>query len=281
MTSPGMYICVAGCPGGDDRLSEDKIARAPGAVFVLDGESHVYDPTMLVGGWYANDLGDAVAEKAAAAPDADLRQLLEEAIGELAVVHGLTKKSPVAVSVSMVRQREQHVEALVLGDCTVVAVAKDRTVEVVRDDRPARVITACPELEAYQKRLQAGHGFDAEHRDLLARLNDSQRRHLNCPDGYWMAQALPEAARHAVVRSWPVADLAEVLIMTDGVSVAVEKYRLMSWTDMARLCRTHGPALVLDRIRQAELADPLGLRWPRKQQSDDKSLATMTLPAAE
>jgi len=279
MTNPEMVVCKVKVAGGN-KPSEDKIFDTPGAVIVLDGESHVYDATPS-GGWFAYDLGEMAAKALTATPDADLRQVLAEAIGELAVSHGV-KMGHSAASVAMVRHHDRAVDALVLGGCTVVAMATDGTVvEAVRDDRPARVKATCPEYEEYRARLRTGPGgFDADHRDLLAGLSDRRMRHLNREGGYWMAQAVPEAARHALVRSWSAASLSEVLIMTDGVSAAVEEYGLMSWAGMARVCRTHGPALVLDRIRDAELDDHQGRRWPREALHDDKALVSVTIPAA-
>jgi hypothetical protein len=279
MISSGMSVRTAECAGGN-KPSEDRIFHTPGAVIVLDGESNAFDVTPS-GGWYAHDLGEGLAKALTATPDADLRQVLEEAIGALTGLHGLPKETAPAASVSMVRQHGQRVDALVLAHNPVVAIATDETVEAVRDDRAARVITGYAEHAEYRARLRAGHGFDtSEHRELLERLSDRQMRHINREGGYWMAHAAPEAARHAVARSWPAPDLTEILIMTDGVSVAVEEYGLTSWADMARVCRTHGPALVLDKIRDAELADHRGLRWPREKISDDKALAAVTFSAA-
>jgi hypothetical protein len=99
--------------------------------------------------------------------------------------------------------------------------------------------------------------------------------HVNrdVPDAYWVAEAVPEAARHAVVASWPAADLAGLLVMTDGVSCAVEEYGLYSsWTAMARDCEKHGPQSVVDAVHSHEETDPHGRLFPRYKIHDDKAL---------
>ncbi|MFD5030017.1 hypothetical protein ACFWM0_06265 [Streptomyces sp. NPDC058405] len=99
--------------------------------------------------------------------------------------------------------------------------------------------------------------------------------HVNrdVPDAYWVAEAVPEAAHHAMVRSWPAADLTSLLVMTDGVSCAVEEYGLLpSWTAMAQDCEKNGPQSVVDAVHSHEEADPDGRQYPRYKPHDDKAL---------
>ncbi|MFC8661915.1 protein phosphatase 2C domain-containing protein [Streptomyces sp. NPDC057199] len=270
-------------PGGD-RPSEDRIFQAPGVVIVLDGVSTVSDDEPR-GGWYAHTLGDHLTAGLAAAPNADLRHLLEQAISAIVREYGLVAGSSPAATVSIVRRRGEEIDALVLADSPVFARTNGGGFDQVRDNRLAQLVAGRPEYAEYQSWLRAGRGFKApEHRALLQKLRTHQLRHLNndAPGGYWVAEAVPEAARHAVVRTWPTADIAEILVMTDGVSAAVEEYGLYpSWGHLARVCRTDGPDQAVRAIHDLETEeDPDGRRWPRYKVSDDKALAHLQFPHA-
>ncbi|MGW0711773.1 hypothetical protein ACWD4G_38445 [Streptomyces sp. NPDC002643] len=172
-----------------------------------------------------------------------------------------------------------------LADSPVIAFTNDSAVDAVRDNRLAQLVAGRPEYVEYRSWLRAGRGFEApEHLALLQKLRTHQLRHLNngVPGGYWVAEAVPEAALQAVVRSWPTADIAEILVMTDGVSAAVEEYGLYpSWGHLARACRTDGPDKAIQAIRDLEMTeDPDGRLFPRYKIADDKALAYLRFPPA-
>lgn len=271
----GFSVTTGELPGGD-RPTEDRIFQVPGAVIVLDGVSTVSDDQPR-GGWYAQTLGEHMSEGLTADPNADLRQLLEHAISSIVSTHGLVPGESPAATISTVRHRGEHIDALVLADSPIIAFTRDHSVDPVRDNRLAQLVAGRPEYAEYQSWLRAGRGFQAlEHRALLQKLRSHQLRHLNngAPGGYWVAEAVPQAAQHAVVRTWPTADIAEILVMTDGVGAAVEEYGLYpSWGHLAHVCRTDGPEKAVRAIRDIEAEDPEGRRWPRYKISDDKALA--------
>nr|MDQ3579422.1 hypothetical protein [Actinomycetota bacterium] len=91
--------------------------------------------------------------------------------------------------------------------------------------------------------------------------------------GYWVAEAVPGAAHHAIRAQWPLADVSAVIMASDGVSCAVDEYALFpTWTALLDLITTDGPQAVLDTVREAERADPDGTRWPRPKIHDDQAL---------
>ncbi|MFD7092908.1 hypothetical protein ACFV94_34630 [Streptomyces sp. NPDC059896] len=83
MDETGMFVATGERTGGG-RPSEDRVVRTPHAIAVLDGVSTLATTTPL-GGWYADCLGMELAAGLTQAPDADLREILEGAIG---AVHG-------------------------------------------------------------------------------------------------------------------------------------------------------------------------------------------------
>ncbi|MGW3183184.1 PP2C family serine/threonine-protein phosphatase [Kitasatospora sp. NPDC001119] len=257
---------------GHGRPSEDRVFTTADALIVLDGVSTVTDEQPR-GAWYADTLGASIAELLSREPGMDLRQVLAEAIRTIARDQGLVAGSSPASTAAVVRRRADRIEAAVLGDSPVVAIGRDGTVHAVRDDRLARLVDARPEAREYRDLLRAGHGFGDRHRVILQELRDFQGKVANRPDGYWIAEAVPEAGLHAVTASWPADDLAEVVIATDGITAGVEEYGLYSWQELARACRQDGPQAVADAIARAEREDPDGQLWPRYKLSDDKALA--------
>ncbi|MFE6052853.1 protein phosphatase 2C domain-containing protein [Kitasatospora sp. NPDC056446] len=266
---------------GHGRPTEDQVVTTDQAVIVLDGVSTVTDDQPR-GGWYADTLGTAIAELITRETDMDLRRVLAAAIQAVATNHGLVPGSSPASTVAVVRWRADRIEAAVLGDSPVVAIDRDGTLHAVRDDRLARLVDAQPAAREYRELLRAGHGFGDRHRQILQELRDFQGTVVNrSPDGYWIAEADPEAGLSAVTASWPASDLAEILIATDGISAGVEEYGLYSWKELAQACREDGPQAVADAITSAEHEDPAGQRWPRYKVSDDKALVWWPLTSSE
>ena len=128
---------------------------------------------------------------------------------------------------------------------------------------------------ANHDRLARGGGYDDTHRDLLRALVGEQRRHRNRPDGYWIAEATPHAAGHAITRSWPRVAVTTALLASDGVSRGSGR-AVPDWAAALRLVRERGPDALLDAVRAPEQADPEGRHWPRSKPYDDQALVVVT-----
>jgi hypothetical protein len=108
-------------------------------------------------------------------------------------------------------------------------------------------------------------------------LVDAQRAQRNQPGGYWIGEAEPEAADHAIVRRWPRDEVTAAVAVTDGVADAVDSYGVVeTWTDLAQQA-IHQPASLLELVDQAEASDPDGRRWHRLKRHEDKVIAAVTL----
>ena len=57
--------------------------------------------------------------------------------------------------------------------------------DVITDRRLSAI--GADKRAAYRERLNAGGGFDSEHRELLRNLQAEQRKYRNEPDGFWIA----------------------------------------------------------------------------------------------
>jgi hypothetical protein len=261
---------IAGRAGGD-APSQDRAYAIPGAVIVLDGASQpqagIHD-----GGWIAQTLGLDLAGRLTDDPAADLAQVLYAAIDDAARRFGLRPGEAPSTTVSIVRWSRATVDVLVLGDTPVVVRDARGRLHPVRDDRLARL----PGREGFEYGRR-GAGFATENLDGWRDWVEKQRRWRNCPDGYWIAEADPRAARQAIRRQWPRAYAVEVLIATDGVADGIDRYRRpASWEAALELAATDPQALV-DLVHETEDADPRGERWPRYKLHDDKTVAWLDL----
>lgn len=225
-----------GAPG---RVTEDRIRVLPNAVVVLDGVTSRTRPPNRNGGWYATQLADELARLI---NDTDpLADVLHQAITNLVRQHDLVPGDSPSATAAIVRWTADTIDALVLCDTPVVAFG--RSTQVLADTR----------LE-----------------DL--RPDPDILRWKNKPGGYWVAEAEPVAAHHALIASWPRTEIEEVIVATDGVSCGVSEYGLFTWEQLARM--PLGEAL--DRIREAERGDSEHKRWPRYKTHDDQAIARLT-----
>jgi len=266
MPSPPTPLVPVLCAerGSGWRPTEDRIFTSDRVVAVLDGASQP-EATERDGGWLADQLGGELMRQLRLDPRAELTQVLEDSIREVAKSHDLEPGESPATTVALVRWDVDVLDVLVLCDSAVVALDRHGDVREVRDDRLA-VATAALRRPAgpFTDDIDGWRGFAAE-----------QHRVCNRPGGYWVAEADPEAARHAVTERWPVAEMSIVLAMTDGVSIGVDQYGVPHGWPEAIALAADNPRRLVDSTHHAESGDLSCQRWPRSKRHDDKALAVL------
>ncbi|MDQ0377792.1 protein phosphatase 2C domain-containing protein [Amycolatopsis thermophila] len=247
-----LEIQVAERPGvgldGQPRPTEDHVVVLDHAVAVLDGATSL-DPALPSGGWYAERLAARLARELTG--DDDLRTVLRRAIAGVADAEGLQPGRSPSSTVAILRWTADRVDSLVLADSPIVAFGQ--TVDLLAD---SRLVTL----------RRAGK----------LRTREAVRALRNHADGFWVAEADPAAADHAIIRSWPRAALGAVILATDGVSCGVDDYGLFTWTEALQLARAKGVDAVLDAVRAAEDSDPGARRWPRVKRHDDQAMVLVS-----
>lgn len=249
-------------PAGDDRAFV-----TDNAVIVLDGAS-AFTARDVPASTYADHLGTTLAGLVDGCEE-PLTALLAQAIETTAAALDLTPggRAP-SSTVAVVRRREDaSVDVLVLGDSEVVIPR-----EILRDDRLAPLASA--ERTAYRTRLKNGHGYDDEHRRILAALQAEQLRHRNVPGGYWIAEADAAAAEHALVRHLSPDEAPWCVLATDGAYKPIEYLGLDDWPIVAAASPERLHAL-LRRCQDWESTDERGQQLPRAKRHDDKTLAAI------
>jgi hypothetical protein len=161
-------------------------------------------------------------------------------------------------------------DLLVLGDTQIATPSG-----IYIDNRLGNFATS--ERAAYRTRLGEGHGYDDSHRELLRALQTQQAQHRNRENGYWIAEAVPDAAFHAMTTTLPVASTPWLVLATDGAYKTMAHLGLDDWDAVAGLEQPELQQLLTDLERWEANDDPLGLALPRAKCHDDKTLASVKL----
>ncbi|MFI6030436.1 protein phosphatase 2C domain-containing protein [Amycolatopsis magusensis] len=247
--------------------SDDRTFSSDSFVVMLDGAS-AYRPVPVPAAVYAQHLGNYLTASLDDDPQADLigvlRAGIQAAVTELDLQPGCSPSS----TVTILRVLPERTDLLVLGDNLVVTPD-----EQITDSRMDQLDLA-PRHE-YRERLAAGEGYTEKHRELLRELQDQQAAARNREGGYWIAEAVPKAAEHAVTRTWTTNRPAWFVLATDG---AYEPMRHLGHNDWPAIAQSSPEKLraILERCHAWESnSDPDAKALPRAKQHDDKSLTAV------
>lgn len=245
--------------------SDDKVLATENTVIVLDGAS-AFHPVPVPASTYADTLGRSLHRTLREDPPADLREALADAISATAHALELSARASPTSTVAIARCLEDQVEVLVLGDSPVIMPDV-----IVSDDRIDAL--GLPERAAYRSRLASGSGYDETHRALLKKLQAKQIEHRNEDGGYWIAEADPTAAHHALVYTYRLAQAPWCVLATDGAANVLNHLELVPWSTIATKNSDELDALLQSCHSWEALQDPHGKELPRAKLHDDKALA--------
>ncbi|MEU4245837.1 hypothetical protein AB0F15_00310 [Amycolatopsis sp. NPDC026612] len=260
-----MKLATAQLSGG--RRGDDRIFSSDNALIMLDGAS-AFKPVPVPAAVYAETLGSHLREELADQPAADLVKLLEEAIAWSAKSLDLRAGNAPSSTVSIVRQSGESVDLLVLGDNLIASPAGE-----VCDTRLDAL--GLEPRTRYRDRLAAGGGYDDHHKALLRELQEQQAEWRNRDGGYWIAEADPAAAHHAITRSLPIGMASWVITATDGAYEPLEAVDPGEWSRFADWTSVELAELLRRLHRWEHEVDPEGRSLPRAKRHDDKSIAVV------
>lgn len=260
-----MQVAAAQVPPFQD--SEDKIYVTRDTIIMLDGAS-AFTQAGISTSNYAECLGQNLCNildgELGVSLQAGLAAAIDQTSRELRLSRGRSPSSTVTV----VRRVGDVVEFLLLGDNLIAF--PDVTVS---DDRIARV--GIEERQEYQRRLTSGTGYDRTHRAAMRELQRRQAASRNQEGGYWIAEADPSAADHAIVGRRSLAQSPWAVLATDGAYKTMAHLGLDDW-NVVRDANRDELTGILHQCQQWEaISDPDGRELPRAKRHDDKSLATI------
>ncbi|MBN6039109.1 protein phosphatase 2C domain-containing protein [Amycolatopsis sp. 195334CR] len=260
-----VQVASAHLAGSDH--SDDRTFSGANYVVMLDGAS-AFRPVPVPAAVYAQQLGSHLSTSLDANPQADLIRVLQSGIEATTAELDLRPGHSPSSTVTILRVLPERTDLLVLGDNLVVTPD-----ELITDSRMDQLDLA-PRHE-YRDRLAAGEGYTEKHRELLRELQNQQAAARNREGGYWIAEAIPEAAEHAITRMWTTNRPAWFVLATDG---AYEPMRHLGHDDWPSLAESSPEALqgILERCHDWESnTDPDAKALPRAKQHDDKSLTAV------
>ncbi|MCA2205739.1 protein phosphatase 2C domain-containing protein [Nocardia rosealba] len=250
---------------------EDRLVVTDGAVIVLDGAT-AHDPAMPSAGAYvdflAADLARTIGESSS------LADILARSIARAVDVLGIEPGAAPSSTVALVRIEPDVVDVLVLGDSSVIVGLRTGAVDVHTDDRLPRL--QLPEADLFRRFLADGQGYSGRHQKVLQELQVAERARRNRPDGYWIAEADPRAAEHALRVRYPRDQVEWIVAATDGAFDLVPTLGV-SWPEVANMSTRQLEHLLRDvHIWEAEV-DPDGQALPRAKRHDDKAVAVVRI----
>jgi hypothetical protein len=255
--------------------NEDFAALTPGVAVLIDGAG---SPGGRDTGcahcvaWYARTLGAHLAA-GATGNRGRLAEVLANGISQVSQAHAgtcdLDHPGTPSATVIPVRTTGDTQEYLVLADSVLL-------LQPVNDEPVVISDTRLEDIAA---------GLRPNYRELPVQERETARQAYiskldalrNRPGGYWSAAADPTAAEHAITSSFPVAVLAAVGLLSDGVGRLADRYHLADWPQIAATLAEHGPGELIRQLRAAAAADPEGLRWPRSNIRDAATVICWTL----
>ncbi|MEU4043467.1 integrase [Streptomyces antibioticus] len=267
-----MRVTLASLPGEQGRENEDFAAAAPGAAVLLDGAGVAGGETGCSHGvaWFSSTLGGLLLSAVTAHAARPLPECLSDSIRVVRSLHenscDLVHRASPTSTVIAVRVRGKALEYLVLGDSSLLLAGKGEEPTVVTDRR----------LDEVGKRLRGS--LDAlptgspEHAVALAHYRDALTQLRNRQGGFWIAGPDPRAAEHALTGTVPLASLASVTLLSDGATRLVDRFELSTWREVLAVVGSSGPAELIRRVREAEVGDSEGRRWPRGKAHDDATV---------
>ncbi|WP_203905858.1 protein phosphatase 2C domain-containing protein [Virgisporangium aliadipatigenens] len=262
---------MATSPASSDHPNEDFAVATPKGLVLLDGAGLSGTTSGCKHGvaWYTQRLGTAILAGIAGGGQT-LQQVLGMAIAETADLHrhtcDLNDPGTPSATVVIVRFEAEKVDYLVLADSVLLLQFRSGTPEVITDNRESLI------GQRYRPEMDALPNGTPGHDDARRRYVEALRAHRNRPDGFWVAAADSDAAEQAITGTRPVSSIAELALLSDGATRLVDRFALASWQDLLASLRTAGPADVISRVREAELSDSKGDRWPRGKTHDDATV---------
>lgn len=260
-----MQILTASEPAKAEKSNEDWYSASPGLLVVLDGATARTETGCRHGvSWYAAHLGAALSTLAADR-STSLRGALASAIETVAQRHAecdLSSPGTPSAAVAVVRFLETQIEFLVLGDVSVI-IDMPTELRVITDERV--------EYTAVAERREADRFpiGSPEKSAALVRMKHAELAMRNREGGFWVAAADPSVTRYAITDAVPLQEVRRCAVLTDGAARIVRLFGLLGWSELLDLLNKAGPEELLRRVRELELADPFGRKWPRNKRSDD------------
>lgn len=271
------FVEAISLAGDRGKQNDDASGFAGSRAWVLDGATDLHEAPFSGAksdaSWIAHfanaylhsargDLLDVTRRASAAAA---------EAFG--ALVGGRTYEkwqSPIS-SLLLIEETSSGIRGVDLGDSRVFALGADGSVQVAGGPPDA----ADDESELAAKQTDGDKPL--LRRESTIQLLRTMRAGINRPGTQWTFGIDPACADHARSWSFELSRTAHVLLMTDGFSALVDRYRAYDAAGLVRAALDKGLQELGRELRAIEAADAGGALHPRFKPSDDATALLMRL----
>ncbi len=271
--------------------NEDRLGHYGAAAWVIDGATDLLEQRLLPGpsdaAWFAEALNLAFM-RLASSSDQALHAVLTIATEEVrasfdrfarrAIVHRHEQPSAAGI---FVRIRDGALEALSLGDCTLLTLPADAP--------PLDLFRTLGKREADEEARAAARAMAAEPdsrpdnalaiRAGLMPLLRAGRDRLNTPDGYGVFSIDVPPDRYIRRACLPVQPGDRFLLASDGFLRLVDVYGAYSVPELADAIHRDGLAALALQLRRIETDDAGCHRFPRAKAMDDATAMTLEVIA--
>jgi hypothetical protein len=255
------------------RPNEDFVIATPDLAIVVDGAGMQEGRCRHSVAWYAQQLATRTVTALIDEPHRTLSEGLAAGIVAVYALHAetcdLVRGGPCA-AVGILRRSAGATDVLSLSDVAVVVDTSDGGPEVFCD----LAMEGCTEPETL---ALAGRRLGTpEHAAALSNLVARQALTRNRANGWWIASSDPRAAEHAVVGTFPQAEVRRAAVLSDGAARPVMQMGIYGWPKYLDLLEELGPAGLISHVRSIEADDPDAERYPRTKRHDDATVARLS-----
>ena len=272
------HICLAGA-----QHNEDAVGWGRHYLFALDGASGLTGENLMDGGsdaaWFAQGVRDGLCRALDGGDCRSTGEILREILQGLAEEYaarartlGRTppKDSPSA-GIALFREwPDGRVELFALGDCVAAArTAQGHLFWSCDKALPALDGKVVAQMEAMHREK----GISVlEAREACGELLLRNRMLRNTPGGYWILDPSGVGVDHARVQVWAPGELESISAFSDGFAQLSAPFGLYADYGQIHEALVRTPlGQMLERLYEAQEADPEGNRFPRFKFRDDAS----------
>lgn len=280
--------------------NEDRLTVLDQAAWVLDGtsgfsERSLTDHPESDGVWFVevvdaylreHVLDDAPLETIIAGA---IDHVVEELQADISIEPGVNANPPRmedAVSiheipgamVGLVRWNEDTLEYYSLGDSSVMIRTHDDFAHY-NEGGPQHIDTV---LQGRAREYLSDHpdaSPDEVRAELMPHIRES-RQFRGVPGGFWTLGVNPISAKQALQGEYPVEEVTDVYLFTDGLLNAVDLFGLFEdWKAVADFIDDEGVDYVVERLRTVQEGDETMVGHPRLKPMDDVALVHLDFAA--
>lgn len=170
--------------------------------------------------------------------------------------------------VLLVREQENDIEMLNLGDASILYQTKDGNIHLFNDEPNLENldISVFHKMEEISKKKNITH-LEARQESIIKQMLIDNRKKKNQPNGYYIADIYPEAAFHAATLKIKKEEIDFILLASDGLTEWYTIMEIGSKEQLFSLLLKDGEA-VFKALKEAQNQDYL-LEKTRFKVSDD------------